>query len=104
MVRRAAWGVVLQSRRGMSISQARPDGQRARPATILADAPLVALQYWDRQEASVDGVLGGFGHVSDADIDGSRRFLLKVCSIDASVCGTLTIKPTLPARSHLHCF
>jgi len=51
----------------------------------LADAPLAVLQYWDRQEASVDGVLGGFGHVSDADIDGSRRFLLKVCSIDASV-------------------
>ena len=23
-------------------------------------------------------MLGGFGHVSDADIDGSRRFLMKV--------------------------
>jgi len=44
---------------------------------------LPAVQYWDRQEASVDGVLGGFGHVSDADIDGSRRFLLKVYCVHA---------------------
>ena len=33
------------------------------------------MAYWDRQEASYDGVLGGHGHVSDADIRESRAFL-----------------------------
>ncbi|KAJ4982295.1 hypothetical protein NE237_033132 [Protea cynaroides] len=31
--------------------------------------------YWEGIEASVDGVLGGFGHVNDADIKGSEAFL-----------------------------
>ena len=34
-----------------------------------------AVAYWDKQEASYDGVLGGHGHVSDADIRESRAFL-----------------------------
>jgi len=34
-----------------------------------------AVAYWDRQEASYDGVLGGHGHVSGADIRESRAFL-----------------------------
>ena len=33
------------------------------------------MAYWDRQEASYDGVLGGHGHVSGADIRESRAFL-----------------------------
>lgn len=37
-----------------------------------------AVQYWDQQEPSYDGVLGGFGHVSDADVADSRQLLLKV--------------------------
>lgn len=37
-----------------------------------------AVQYWDQQEASYDGVLGGYGHVSDADVADSRQLLLKV--------------------------
>lgn len=37
-----------------------------------------AVAYWDNQEASVNGVLGGYGHVSDDDIVESRKFLLKV--------------------------
>ncbi|KAK9812918.1 hypothetical protein WJX72_005771 [[Myrmecia] bisecta] len=36
-----------------------------------------AVQYWDKQEASYNGVLGGFGHVSDADITESQKFLKK---------------------------
>jgi len=36
-----------------------------------------AVSYWDNQAATVDGVLGGFGHVSPADIRESERFLLK---------------------------
>ncbi|GAK63669.1 DUF858-domain-containing protein [Moesziomyces antarcticus] len=34
------------------------------------------VQYWEGVEASVDGVLGGFGHVSRVESLGSRSFLL----------------------------
>ena len=34
-----------------------------------------ALQYWDAQEASVDGVLGGFGHTTGQDLRESGRLL-----------------------------
>ena len=37
-----------------------------------------AVKYWDQQDASIDGVLGGYGHVSDADILESEKFLRKV--------------------------
>ncbi|ESQ39509.1 hypothetical protein EUTSA_v10000956mg [Eutrema salsugineum] len=33
------------------------------------------VSYWEGVEASVDGVLGGYGHVNDADILGSEVFL-----------------------------
>ncbi|KAL9251399.1 Alpha N-terminal protein methyltransferase 1-like protein [Drosera capensis] len=33
------------------------------------------VAYWQGVEASVDGVLGGYGHISDADIKGSEAFL-----------------------------
>jgi protein N-terminal methyltransferase len=33
------------------------------------------VAYWEGVEASVDGVLGGFGQVSDLDIKGSEAFL-----------------------------
>ncbi|KAF8412770.1 hypothetical protein HHK36_000740 [Tetracentron sinense] len=31
--------------------------------------------YWEGVEASLDGVLGGYGHVNDADVKGSEAFL-----------------------------
>lgn len=34
-----------------------------------------AVQYWEGVEASVDGVLGGFGQVNEPDIKGSESFL-----------------------------
>ena len=37
-----------------------------------------AVTYWDKQEATVDGVLGGFGFVSGPDIEDSLRCLKKV--------------------------
>lgn len=37
-----------------------------------------AVQYWDAQAATDDGVLGGYGFVSDADIRDSLAFLKKV--------------------------
>ncbi|KAF5729277.1 putative Protein C9orf32 [Tripterygium wilfordii] len=33
------------------------------------------VAYWEGVEASVEGVLGGFGQVNDADINGSEAFL-----------------------------
>ena len=39
-------------------------------------APAVA--YWDGQEASDNGVLGGYGHLSGPDVRDSRAFLKKV--------------------------
>jgi hypothetical protein len=36
-----------------------------------------SVAYWDKQEASYDGVLGGYGHVSEPDIAESRKFLMK---------------------------
>ena len=37
-----------------------------------------AVQYWDAQAATDDGVLGGYGFVSDADVRDSLAFLKKV--------------------------
>lgn len=34
-----------------------------------------AIKYWDKQEASVNGVLGGFGHTSAQDLRESKRLL-----------------------------
>ncbi|CAD7950262.1 unnamed protein product [Amoebophrya sp. A120] len=34
-----------------------------------------AIDYWDQQEASVNGVLGGFGHTSAQDLRESKRLL-----------------------------
>ena len=47
-----------------------------------------AVEYWDRQDASVDGVLGGYGHVSSTDISDSLRILQKVrnAAVKLSLC------------------
>lgn len=43
-----------------------------------------AVHYWDQQEASYDGVLGGFGYVSDYDISDSKQLLQRVSgAVDA---------------------
>ncbi|CAH0691802.1 unnamed protein product [Spodoptera exigua] len=34
-----------------------------------------AANYWASVPATVDGVLGGFGHISETDINGSKAFL-----------------------------
>ncbi|GIL67244.1 hypothetical protein Vafri_20686 [Volvox africanus] len=36
-----------------------------------------AVSYWDQQEPSYNGVLGGFGYTSDLDVRDSRALLLK---------------------------
>lgn len=39
-----------------------------------------AASYWANVPATIDGVLGGFGHISDIDLDGSRAFLNEILS------------------------
>lgn len=39
-----------------------------------------AVSYWEGVEASVNGVLGGYGHVSDRDVSASDGFLVEVLS------------------------
>ena len=36
---------------------------------------LNALSYWDQCPPTVDGVLGGFGRLSDEDVSGSTTFI-----------------------------
>mmetsp|Transcript_7721 Transcript_7721/g.16654 ORF Transcript_7721/g.16654 Transcript_7721/m.16654 type:complete len:257 (-) Transcript_7721:416-1186(-) len=37
-----------------------------------------AVNYWDQQEASYNGVLGGYGYVSDIDVKGSKQLIEKI--------------------------
>ncbi|ONK74448.1 uncharacterized protein A4U43_C03F6350 [Asparagus officinalis] len=55
------------------------------------------ISYWQGIEASVDGVLGGYGHVNDADVKGSEAFLktllparfgMERCHLVALDCGS----------------
>lgn len=41
-----------------------------------------AANYWANKPATIDGVLGGFGNLSDIDIKGSREFLEKVFALE----------------------
>ncbi|XP_041979044.1 alpha N-terminal protein methyltransferase 1 [Aricia agestis] len=41
-----------------------------------------ALEYWAEIPATLDGVLGGFGHISDEDILGSTLFLRSIMSLE----------------------
>ncbi|XP_075977910.1 N-terminal methyltransferase [Anticarsia gemmatalis] len=41
-----------------------------------------AASYWANVPATVDGVLGGFGHISDVDIDGSKAFLKEILELE----------------------
>lgn len=40
-----------------------------------------AANYWANIPATVDGVLGGFGYISETDIAGSKVFLSEVLAI-----------------------
>ncbi|CAH2096272.1 unnamed protein product [Euphydryas editha] len=40
-----------------------------------------AAKYWANVPATIDGVLGGYGHVSDIDIEGSKLFLNHILSL-----------------------
>ncbi|KAE8099826.1 hypothetical protein FH972_017779 [Carpinus fangiana] len=44
--------------------------------------------YWEGVDASVDGVLGGYGHVNEADIGGSEAFLNTLLSEKFPSAGT----------------
>ncbi|XP_050350765.1 N-terminal Xaa-Pro-Lys N-methyltransferase 1-like [Nymphalis io] len=40
-----------------------------------------AAKYWANVPATIDGVLGGYGHISDIDINGSKVFLNNILSL-----------------------
>ncbi|XP_068620924.1 alpha N-terminal protein methyltransferase 1-like [Battus philenor] len=42
----------------------------------------LSLKYWADIPATVDGVLGGFGFISNADIEGSKLFLNSIFAIN----------------------
>nr|CAG4641242.1 EOG090X0EJQ [Eulimnadia texana] len=47
------------------------DGEQPSNSAFYVDG----AQYWEKIPASVDGMLGGYSHISEIDIKGSQRFL-----------------------------
>ncbi|CAH4028514.1 N-terminal Xaa-Pro-Lys N-methyltransferase 1-A-like [Pieris brassicae] len=41
-----------------------------------------AAKYWENVPSTVDGVLGGFGYITDIDIEGSKEFLNEILSVN----------------------
>lgn len=50
-----------------------------------------ASLYWSKVPATVDGVLGGFGFISDVDIDGSAIFLRSLMESSAPPSKTMAL-------------
>ncbi|MEE6505548.1 hypothetical protein FKM82_005556 [Ascaphus truei] len=47
-----------------------------------------AKKYWKNVPATVDGMLGGYGHISSVDINGSKKFLQRFLRDGAHKTGT----------------
>lgn len=56
-----------------------------------------AEKYWKDVPATVDGMLGGYGHISSIDINSSRKFLQRFLRVGGTVCRVP--KTLLPAWS-----
>ena len=54
-----------------------------------------AKTYWKEVPATVDGMLGGYGHISSIDINSSRKFLQRFLRVGRS--GVLSRR-----RAHVH--
>lgn len=50
-----------------------------------------SLQYWADVPPTVDGVLGGFGFISNADIEGSELFLKSLLSSESAPCTNVAL-------------
>jgi len=70
-------------------AQAPPDAQIDHRASIA---------YWAGISADVDGMLGGYPHVSRVDIQGSRAFLAKLGVVAGEGEGRVTRKRGVDAR------
>lgn len=44
----------------------------------MSDGGCSSLSYWSRQDVSLDGVMGGYAHLSGVDIRDSKSFILKL--------------------------
>ena len=75
------WEAVAGRRAAATTAAAKKAKTTPSPTTEeKEDGPVwykAAVDYWDGQEASVNGVLGGYGFVSDVDIRDSKAFVLK---------------------------
>lgn len=56
-----------------------------------------AEKYWKDVPATVDGMLGGYGHISSIDINSSRKFLQRFLRVGGTVCHA----PKAPSFSQL---
>ena len=72
-----------------------------------------ALSYWDKCPPTVDGMLGGFGRLSEEDVKGSRAFMDGVrlarptlgrgCAVDCGAgIGRVTKQFLLPIFDEVH--
>lgn len=57
------------------------------PKPAHAHPTFLSEQYWDQQEPTYNGVLGGFGFVSDIDVRDSKQLLLKVSTLPSRMFG-----------------
>ena len=48
-----------------------------------------AADYWSNVDPTVDGMLGGFGKISQIDIEGSSKFLKALFKVNIFVCDYL---------------
>lgn len=51
----------------------------------------LSLKYWADVPPTLDGVLGGFGFISKADIEGSKLFLKSIFALDNSLQSNLAL-------------
>lgn len=63
-----------------------------------------AKTYWKEVPATVDGMLGGYGHISNIDVSSSRKFLQRFLRVGGSGCptGAEGAAQVLPVRAG-HC-
>jgi hypothetical protein len=46
---------------------------------------LKSQDYWSKQPATVNGMLGGFDYVSDSDVQQSQKFLQQILNVGFTV-------------------
>lgn len=63
-----------------------------------------AAKYWEDVPPTIDGMLGGFGFISQIDIKGSTKFLKALFEVCALLINFLILKSTFPLHYFLKYF